>query len=118
VEEVAQISRGMKALARELDVPVIAISQLSRGPEARPDKRPMLSDLRDSGAIEQDADVVLFLFRPEYYAPEGKRQMLKGVAELIVAKQRNGPTGPIPLYFESSYARFSCVDRRQRRAAL
>jgi replicative DNA helicase len=106
VQEVSQISRGLKALARELDVPVIALSQLSRGPEQRTDKRPMLSDLRESGSIEQDADVVMFLYRPEYYAPPEKRDELEGKSELIVGKQRNGPTGVIELYFQKAYTRF------------
>ena len=105
-QEVSQISRGLKALARELDVPMIALSQLSRGPESRNDKRPMLSDLRESGSIEQDADVVMFLFRPEYYASAEERGELEGKAELIVAKQRNGPTGVVNLYFEKAYTRF------------
>ncbi|MDA0329977.1 MAG: replicative DNA helicase [Gemmatimonadetes bacterium] len=106
VQEVSQISRGLKALARELEVPVVALSQLSRGPEQRTDKRPMLSDLRDSGSIEQDADVVMFLFRPEYYASAESREELEGKAELIVSKQRNGPTGVVPLYFHKAHTRF------------
>jgi replicative DNA helicase len=109
VQEVSQISRGLKALARELEVPLVALSQLSRGPESRTDKRPMLSDLRESGSIEQDADVVMFLFRPEYYAPAEERGELEGKAELIVAKQRNGPTGVVPLYFQKAYTRFDSV---------
>jgi replicative DNA helicase len=109
VQEVSQISRGLKALARELDVPLVALSQLSRGPEQRTDKRPMLSDLRESGSIEQDADVVMFLYRPEYYAPVEKREELEGKAELIIGKQRNGPTGVLQLYFQKAYTRFDSV---------
>ena len=109
VQEVSQISRGLKALAREIEVPVVALSQLSRGPEQRTDKRPMLSDLRESGSIEQDADVVMFLYRPEYYAPAEKREELEGKAELIVGKQRNGPTGVLQLYFQKAYTRFDSV---------
>lgn len=109
VQEVSQISRSLKALARELDVPVVALSQLSRGPEQRTDKRPMLSDLRESGSIEQDADIVMFLFRPEYYAPVDQREELEGKSELIVSKQRNGPTGVVELYFQKAYTRFDSV---------
>jgi replicative DNA helicase len=111
VQEVSQISRGLKALAREIDVPVVALSQLSRGPEQRTDKRPMLSDLRESGSIEQDADIVMFLFRPEYYAPAEQREELEGKSELIISKQRNGPTGVVELFFQKAYTRFDSVSR-------
>jgi replicative DNA helicase len=109
VQEVSQISRSLKALARELKVPVLAISQLSRAPEQRPDKRPILSDLRESGSLEQDADVVLFIFRPEYYKPEEK----PGMAEVIVAKHRNGPTGTIELIFRRDQTLFYNPSKRE-----
>jgi replicative DNA helicase len=113
VQEVSQISRGLKALARELEVPVVALSQLSRAPEQRNDKRPMLSDLRESGSIEQDADVVMFLFRPEYYfgPVDNDGNSIEGLAELIVSKQRNGPTGSVPLFFHKAYTRFDSLAR-------
>ena len=102
--EVSEVSRGLKLLARELDVPVVALSQLSRGLESRADKRPMLSDLRDSGGIEQDSDVVIFLFRSELYDPDSPD---KGTAEVIVAKHRSGATGTSRLAFLEKYARFA-----------
>ena len=105
VEQVAQFSRGLKILARELDVPVIGISQLSRAPEQRPDKRPILSDLRESGSIEQDADLVMFVYRDEYYNPEDTESA--GIAELVLAKHRNGATGIEKLAFQKRYAKFA-----------
>ena len=102
-QEISEISRSLKALARELDVPLIAVSQLSRAVEQRSDRRPQLSDLRESGAIEQDADLVVRLLREEYYTPTEEN---KGIAEVIVAKQRNGPVGSFKLAFINEYTRF------------
>jgi replicative DNA helicase len=104
VQEVSQISRQLKVLARDLDVPIIALSQLSRAVEQRHDKRPILSDLRDSGSIEQDADIVVFIYRDEYYNEESDQQ---GLAEVIVAKHRNGPTDSLKLSFLKRYAKFA-----------
>jgi replicative DNA helicase len=109
VQEVSAISRALKGLARELRIPVIAISQLSRAPEQRPDKRPILSDLRESGSIEQDSDVVMFLYRPEYYKADER----PGIAEVIVAKHRNGPTGMVELKFRRDHTRFYNLETRR-----
>jgi replicative DNA helicase len=111
VEQVSQFSRGLKILARELMVPVIAISQLSRAPEQRPDKRPILSDLRESGAIEQDADVVGFLYRDDYYNTESEDP---GGAELILAKHRNGPVGTVNMVFLEHYPKFADRARQEK----
>ncbi len=108
-QEIAEISRGLKILARDLDVPVLAIAQLSRAVEARHDKRPLLSDLRDSGAIEQDADMVMFLYRDEYYNSDSDD---KGIAEVIVGKHRNGPTGKVQLAWLEQYTKFASLARR------
>ncbi|MBN2395611.1 MAG: replicative DNA helicase [Candidatus Atribacteria bacterium] len=107
-QEISQISRSLKGLARELNVPVVAVSQLSRAVEQRSIQRPRLSDLRESGAIEQDADVVVFLFREDYYKPKSAK---KGIAEVIVSKQRNGPTGTLELAFLKEYTRFENLAR-------
>ena len=114
-QEVSQISRGLKSLAKELDVPIIALSQLSRAPEQRTDHRPQLSDLRESGALEQDADLVMFLYRPERYMQqqEAEEKGVVGKAELSIAKQRNGPTGSIDLYFRKESTRFEAFSMRE-----
>jgi replicative DNA helicase len=106
-QEISEISRSLKALAREMDAPVIALSQLSRAPETRGDRRPILSDLRESGAIEQDADLVCFIYRDEYYNPETEKI---GVAEIIVAKQRNGETGTVELKYIGKNVRFADLE--------
>ena len=128
VQEISEITRGLKAIAKELDVPVLALSQLSRAVEQREDKRPMLSDLRESGSIEQDADVVMFIFREEYYLSRGEPtrrpeesddkfndrydrwkercEATYGMAEVIIAKQRHGPIGTVQLHFEAETTKF------------
>ncbi len=106
-QEISDISRSLKSLARELHVPIVALSQLSRAVEQRPDHRPMLSDLRESGAIEQDADVVMFLYRDDYYNHDTEK---KGIAEVIIAKQRNGPIGTVELAWLADYTKFANLD--------
>ncbi|OYO84962.1 replicative DNA helicase, partial [Lachnotalea glycerini] len=108
-QEISDISRSLKGLARELNVPVIALSQLSRAVEQRPDHRPMLSDLRESGAIEQDADVVMFLYRDDYYNKDSED---KNIAEVIIAKQRNGPIGTVNLVWLPNYTKFANMENK------
>lgn len=107
-QEVSEISRSLKGLARELNVPIITLSQLSRAPEARSDHRPILSDLRESGAIEQDADIVMFLYRDDYYNKDSEK---KNIAEVIIAKHRNGPTGTVELLWLGQYTKFVSIDK-------
>jgi len=122
VQEISEITQGLKAIAKELAIPVVALSQLSRQVESREDKRPQLSDLRESGSIEQDADVVMFVFREEYYKEREKpgehdteammkwqdeMQNLEGKAEVVIGKQRHGPIGTVDLAFEGKFTRFS-----------
>ena len=128
VLEVSEITQGLKAIAKELNIPVIALSQLSRAVEQREDKKPMLSDLRESGSIEQDADIVMFLYREEYYLTrqeptpgsekyidwQSKLEQIKNVTEVIVAKHRNGPIGNVRIYYDSHYSKFSNLDKLHR----
>src|SRR5262249_15183909 len=109
--EISDVSRGLKALAKDLHMPVVALAQLNRALERREDKRPMLSDLRESGALEQDADVILFIYRDEVYNMEKSDQ--QGVAEIIVGKHRNGPTGSIDLRFSGEHTRFDNLSLRE-----
>ncbi len=110
VQEISEISRGLKGVARELNVPLIALSQLSRSVESRPDKIPQLSDLRESGSIEQDADIVAFIFREEYYNPETER---KKITDILIKKHRNGPTGGVELYFDNEKQRFRSLETKR-----
>jgi replicative DNA helicase len=109
VQEVSEISRGLKLIAREMNVPVIALSQLSRSVESRSPQVPMLADLRESGSIEQDADIVMFIYREAYYNPETERE---NITDLIIAKHRNGPVGKVELYFHPERLRFMSLDRK------
>jgi replicative DNA helicase len=109
VQEVSEISRGLKLIARELNVPVIALSQLSRSVESRSPQIPQLADLRESGSIEQDADIVMFIYREAYYNPETERE---NITDLIIAKHRNGPVGKVELYFHPERLRFMSLDKR------
>ena len=109
-QEISDISRSLKALAKELNVPVIALSQLSRAVEARKPPIPMLADLRESGAIEQDADVVMFIYREDVYDQNSER---KGIADILVSKHRNGPIGKKELFFHDRYAKFESLDNRE-----
>jgi replicative DNA helicase len=109
VQEISEISRGLKALARELNVPVMALSQLSRSVESRSPQIPQLSDLRESGSIEQDADVVAFIYREDYYNPDTDR---KNIMDILIKKHRNGPTGNVELYFDRDHQLLKSLDKR------
>ena len=111
VQEISEISRGLKGVARELNVPVLALSQLSRSVENRNPQIPQLADLRESGSIEQDADVVAFIYREEYYSPETDRKKL---TDIFIKKHRNGPTGGVELYFDNEKQRFRSVDSKHQ----
>lgn len=107
-QEISEISRSLKALAREINVPVIALSQLSRSVESRQVKKPMLSDLRESGSLEQDADIVAFLYRDDYYNPDSEQ---KNITEVIIAKHRNGPVDTVQLFFHKQFTKFSDLSK-------
>ncbi len=109
VQEISEISRGLKAIARELNVPMLALSQLSRSVESRSPQIPQLADLRESGSIEQDADVVAFIYREDYYNPETER---RNITDIFIKKHRNGPTGAIELYFDKEKQRFRSIDTK------
>jgi replicative DNA helicase len=109
VQEISEISRGLKGIARELNVPLIALSQLSRSVESRSPQIPQLADLRESGSIEQDADVVAFIYREDYYNPETER---RNITDIFIKKHRNGPTGAIELFFDREKQRFRSLDKR------
>jgi len=111
VQEVSEISRGLKLIARELDIPVIALAQLSRSVTGREDPRPVLSDLRESGSIEQDADLVIFIHRPDYYKQNDSNYVPTNITELLIAKHRNGPIGKVELFFDTNHSRFQSLDR-------